>query len=921
MATMTTSRNNTSFPLHLFEFFKQAKWGHEYDFLKYYQNITRVYVTERLAARGVLIYYSMGLGKSLIAVAIAMELIKERQPIILLTKSLQENMRGAFVKYVAMRRQVDPEYALGRLSEAELSAWMAKNVAFVSMNASNMLKQMGRAVYTAEEFDAALEKRMGEVLKLPSLDGKLLIVDEAHNIFRAITNGSKNAQGLYDMVMRAKNLKIVFLTGTPIANDPFELVPCFNMLAGAPLLPESYKEFVRYFVDEKTGRVKNRGKFQNRLFGLVSYVSHKSAPGKAFGVVDPATRAEFPEERPMVVERVPMDVAQYVTYQLARDKEKEEEGGSGGFLRKGPGLGASAGITREAPSMTKPKSKASSTYRVKSRQLSNFCPEPAFRDAKDPSVIPAASLGSAKYRRIYANIEAHSHQLGIVYSQFVGMGGLGTFARYLETQGWVQLQLTRTESHLTPTEAITQLEDGEVGEQGELDEYDEASAVAASPIVPVSTEDSPPAGDGTPVATGSGDVNDIFLTELEAEMAHLPRVWRHVEDDPAFYGSADAAPGSTDGVAGFSLADALVDGAETSPVTVTFRYATGGDLPTLQEINKELTALPTPPHYILLVLEDACIAGYVVVHYADMIASCVGVITEEHLDGLNEDINRAALRKAIADTIDCTGNTAGFRKAIWGAAADTSGAHPTRASSAPVRRFAVISGAVPVEDRARLQDMFNDMGNVHGGVIDLILLSSTGAEGLDLHHVRHIHIMEPYWNWGRVMQIVARGVRNDSHKGLPPDEKNVTPYIYLAVPPAAEGSIPTTDTELYDAAVLNQVTIESFNDALKEVSIECRVNDEPHCRMCNPTSAPLFTDDIGRDIQAEEPCTEMREETLKAASVVVNGVEYYYVADPEALYDYRVFAFDPQVNGYRPLKESADGFEDIIEAIVARAGR
>src|ERR1700743_1529505 len=192
---ISLDRNNTNFTVQLFEHLKKITWGHEYDFLKYYQNLVRTYINDvDLDARGCLIYHTMGIGKSMLAIAIAMDLIKERQPIILLTKSLQENMRNTIYKYINLRREHEPDYALGRMSESDLDKWINKNYSFVSMNASNMLKQMGRAAegHSVEEFDIALEKKLGEVLKIVSLDGKLLIVDEAHNFFRAITNGSKN---------------------------------------------------------------------------------------------------------------------------------------------------------------------------------------------------------------------------------------------------------------------------------------------------------------------------------------------------------------------------------------------------------------------------------------------------------------------------------------------------------------------------------------------------------------------------------------------------------------------------------------------------------------------------------------------------------------------------------------------------------
>ncbi len=317
---ISLNRNNTSFSLQLLEYFKGAKWDTKYDFLKYYQNIIREFFNDvTIDARGLLVYVAMGMGKSILAIAIAMDQMKERQPIILLTKSLQSNMRNSIHKYVKMRTSQEPTYPIGRFSPTELDDWIEANYSFVSMNASNMLKQVGKAAegHAVEEFEAALDRKLGEIVKMPSLDGKLLIVDEAHNLFRAITNGSKNALGLYDMVMKAKNLRIMFLTGTPIANDPFELVPCFNMLGGQKanrsLLPDSYKEFNKLYVDEKEGRIRNKAKFQNRLMGLISHVNHSSEPGKALGRLASAeSKAEFPEEKPVIVERVNMDTDQYV---------------------------------------------------------------------------------------------------------------------------------------------------------------------------------------------------------------------------------------------------------------------------------------------------------------------------------------------------------------------------------------------------------------------------------------------------------------------------------------------------------------------------------------------------------------------------------------------------------------------------------
>lgn len=812
--TTKLNRNSTSFNMQLMEYFKKAmlednnpaqsgQSATTYKFLKYYQNLVRMYVRDvEIDSKGMLIYQTMGLGKSILAIAIAMELMKERQVILLLTKSLQENMRKAVKKYIVLRFEVDPNYALGRMSPSELESWIDHNFSFVSMNASNMLKQMSKAAegHSVDEFDAVLEKKFGEVLKLSSLNGKLLIVDEAHNFFRAVTNGSKNAHGLYDMVMKS-DVQVMFFTGTPIANDPFELVPCFNMIGsrkGKPILPESYKDFYKLFVDS-AGSIKNKEKFQNRLLGLISHVNHNSIPGKALGVVDAGSRAEFPMELPLVVERVVMDDDQFVIYQLARDKEIEEGTSKFGFR------------IQEAVAMTKPKNNASSTYRVKSRQLSNYCAPQAYREEKDPTKIPIQFCDSPKFRKMYQNISNHSDQLGIVYSQFVGKGGLGTFSRFLEGKNWERVHIEVPPTRTSPVEKIAKLHKNvEDGAEGELDEYVEDD------------EASPQKGQKSGVKVGNG-------------------------------------PG-----------------------------------------------VPSVDFYLRKMEKHSAIGGW-----------WEGGRTKKHKKTKNGE--RATYPEPNLKTLPKI--TGGGDESFMDLLGDMSSPPVTGSAENPTRkmRYAIISGDVPVETRAAIQDMYNSGDNKYGGIIDLILLSSTGAEGLDLKNVRHIHIMEPYFNWGRVEQIKARGVRNDSHIALPMDEKNVTPYIYLAIGPeyhkSGDQPAPTTDVELYEESLKDQAIIDSFNNALKEISIECTVNGEDNCRTCGPTDMQLYTDDYNRDIRSVDPCRALTEEHITAEEIIIDGTKYYFSPDATSIYDYKVFVYDDAIAGYRKIKESDPRYVAVVDSI------
>ena len=66
-----------------------------------------------------------------------------------------------------------------------------------------------------------------------------------------------------------------------------------------------------------------------------------------------------------------------------------------------------------------------------------------------------------------------------------------------------------------------------------------------------------------------------------------------------------------------------------------------------------------------------------------------------------------------------------------------------------------------------------------------LLISSAGAEGLDLKGTRLIQLLEPHFNEEKEKQIIGRGVRFHSHDALPRDKQNVLVQRYLARPQAS----------------------------------------------------------------------------------------------------------------------------------------
>jgi SNF2 family DNA or RNA helicase len=150
------------------------------------------------------------------------------------------------------------------------------------------------------------------------LENSLVIVDEAHNLFNSITNGSKTAMKFYDMIMATSNIKILFLTGTPIINSPFEIVCCFNMLYGYKFFPEIKEDFYDWFVDEANVKIKNKSRLGNYLLGKVSYYGSRFSQDKKL------SRKEFPKELPIIIRKVPMSIYQYSIYSNMRFTERSE---------------------------------------------------------------------------------------------------------------------------------------------------------------------------------------------------------------------------------------------------------------------------------------------------------------------------------------------------------------------------------------------------------------------------------------------------------------------------------------------------------------------------------------------------------------------------------------------------------------------
>jgi SNF2 family DNA or RNA helicase len=136
------------------------------------------------------------------------------------------------------------------------------------------------------------------------------------------------------------------------------------------------------------------------------------------------------------------------------------------------------------------------------------------------------------------------------------------------------------------------------------------------------------------------------------------------------------------------------------------------------------------------------------------------------------------------------------------------------------KRFAIMSGNEKAPLKDEIKAVFNQIQNINGSKLKIIVGSSSIKEGYSFKNIQQVHIMEPYWNWSRMQQIIGRAIRYCSHKDLPEDQRFVKVYIYLSTHPNEKETI-----DQYIAKLANQKNklINQFDQAIKEIAIDCEL--------------------------------------------------------------------------------------------------
>ena len=135
------------------------------------------------------------------------------------------------------------------------------------------------------------------------------------------------------------------------------------------------------------------------------------------------------------------------------------------------------------------------------------------------------------------------------------------------------------------------------------------------------------------------------------------------------------------------------------------------------------------------------------------------------------------------------------------------------------KRFSIWSGDESQKVKDEIKYIFNQKSNEGGDKIKIMLGSPSIKEGVSLLRVQQVHMIEPYWNMSRMLQIMGRAVRFCSHKDVPKAKRIVKIYLYLATYPGEK----TIDQYIWNLAKKKNKLIEQFELVLKESAIDCEL--------------------------------------------------------------------------------------------------
>ena len=777
-----------------------------------HQKIIKDYMTNISPYRGLLLYHGLGVGKTCGSIGIAEGFRNSRKIVVLLNKSLTQNFREnlKFCGYDYFRTNQhwifhkfegkdDPmkKYArmLGITIKKDLGgAWFIDfdkppNYASIPKGKRDQIdRQINEMIdkkFTFLPLDGLQEKRLQKMQEERFFDNKVLIVDEVHNLTNAMSKSRPGvrARYLYDMIMNAENLKLVFLSGTPMINNLFETAKLFNMLRG-------------YI---KTWEIQLMDKHSAPIWEKIDATLKKH----------PLIDQLFINKRNNTINltRVPEDynnTSKGLVLKDDDDDEMDDEQFTNLLASLLPG-GKKINIVKHT------------AFPESEEAFMALFFDPIKNVVKNQELFKRRILGLVSYYRTQDKSKIPTVRTNEVVEVPMSPYQFMLYAKIRKVE--IENDKKRGRSKKTTSKK-------EIDPEQEIfavkSSYRAYSRMHCSFVFPESIPRPYPVNEkGEVIDDGLGDETE----EKEVKSAEKDRAQAYEVEKGKALKKLDR------------------------------------QRETFLVVDEPEKLLKYSPKYNIIVDSIKSMNGtsFVYTEYKTLEGIAVLSIVLKANGFAPFNIKKDESGNWV---IDVDPEDEGKPKyAFWGDKGET---------SELIRR---IYNNDYDELPTSLREQLTGKSNLRGGVIKVLLTTKTGAEGIDLKNVRQVHIVEPYWNPVRMKQVKGRAVRVGSHLQLPPEDRLVDIYTYLATIPAdllsenrtiqMDTGGMTSDQALFELSQKKLSIMEDLLRMIKEASIDCSLNyndtfdtEEPFtCVDFGTSLAPdaySFVPDINKEIEDKD---------------------------------------------------------------------
>ena len=259
-------------------------------------------------------------------------------------------------------------------------------------------------------------------------------------------------------------------------------------------------------------------------------------------------------------------------------------------------------------------------------------------------------------------------------------------------------------------------------------------------------------------------------------------------------------------------------------------------------------------------------------------------------------------------------------------------------------KFILYTGTETAEEKEILRNIYNSQwefiptglreeiekmheNNFMGEIIKIIMITSSGAEGINLRNTRFVHVVEPYWNMVRIDQVVGRARRICSHEELPANLRTVQVFLYLStlsekqsadnnnkeliirdVSKLDKKTPITTDESLYEIARIKNNINQQLLTAVKESAIDCSLYSKNNsenliCYGYGKITSNQFASYPSLDIDKfQKDDINVKKQTLRLRKITIQGKEYAYDQQRNIVYD---------MDAYKRSKKTGETMEEL----------